>query len=393
MDYTAQPFVFKIKKTLRYCRLYGIKRTLVKIQGQYHMKKKYSTLPALPQEPTDGSHVGIIGCGNFAYSNIGYYLNKNYGNVIHGAMDRNIDRAASFYQKYKLNYYTNDAEELISDPAIDIVYVASNHSSHADYAIRCLEQGKSVHIEKPHVVDEDQLMRLCSTMLNSKGRVALGFNRPDSLIGRKIKGFLQSQSGPGMYNWFVAGHEISPDHWYFKKKEGGRVLGNLCHWTDFVYQMVEPDKRYPLTIKPTRAEKSDCDIAVTYTFGDGSIAVITFSAKGHTFEGVRELLAAHRGNVLISMADFKRLIIEVVDKKHKISLLFRNHGHENRIRKSYELVRPSGMKNSGCSVEYVWETGQLFLKTRDALEDGEAITLEPFDKSFPLRKHIDRSVI
>jgi len=39
--------------------------------------------------------------------------------------------------------------KVIQDPAIDLVYVASNHASHADYAIAALEAGKSVHIEKP----------------------------------------------------------------------------------------------------------------------------------------------------------------------------------------------------------------------------------------------------
>ena len=87
-----------------------------------------------------------------------------------------------------------------------------------------------------------------------------------------------------MINWFVAGHEIDPSHWYFHEKEGGRVLGNLCHWTDFTYQMIDEKNRYPIKIIPTRSEKADCDISVSYVFGDGSIASITFSAKGHTFE-------------------------------------------------------------------------------------------------------------
>ena len=30
-----------------------------------------------------------------------------------------------------------------------------------------------------------------------------------------------------MISWFIAGHNIDSDHWYFNPKEGGRVLGNL----------------------------------------------------------------------------------------------------------------------------------------------------------------------
>jgi predicted dehydrogenase len=379
MDYTNQDFFFKIKKALRYVRLYGLSRTLVKIEGQYHMKKRYARLPGARPSPRKGPHVGIIGCGNFAFSNVAYYLKKNYGNVIHAAMDIDPNRAASLFEKHGLNYYSTDAERVISDPSIDLVFIASNHASHAEYAIKALEAGKCVHIEKPHVVSRDQLIRLCSAMSKSRGKLALGFNRPNSKIGQLIKQYLDAQAGPAMFNWFIAGHQIDPDNWYFKEEEGGRVLGNLCHWTDFIYRMVPAKSRYPLLIKPTRAARSDMDIAVTYTFGDGSIAAITFSAKGHTFEGVREQFAAHRGNLLISMDDFKDLTVEVVDRKRRIRGCFRDHGHEPTIRRSYEMVRARGERNPGCSVDYVWETGDLFLSTKKALEEDTMVTLHPYD--------------
>jgi len=380
MDYTKQPLAFKIKKAARYVRLYGLSRTRIKIEAQRHMIKEYQQLPAvrarLPKQ-----HVGIIGCGNFSFGNIAYYLNKNYGTIIAGAMDTHINRAASLFEKYRLAYYADDAEKIIADPDIDLIFIASNHASHAEYAVRALQNDKSVHIEKPHVVTQDQLVRLCAAMTDSKGKVSLGFNRPHGRMGQAIKKALDSQSGASMQNWFIAGHEIPPDHWYFKKEEGGRVLGNLCHWTDFVYQMVPAHDRYPLVINPTSAEKSDCDIAVTYTFGDGSIAAITFSAKGHTFEGVRERYAAHRGNSLIALDDFKRLVIETVDEKRVISPRVRDHGHQEAIRHSYELARDKGSSRPGCSIAYIWETGELFLKTKEALETNTSITLQAYAES------------
>ena len=50
--------------------------------------------------------------------------------------------------------------DIIDDPQIDLIYIASNHYTHAEYAIEALNKGKSVHIEKPHVVNESQLDRL-----------------------------------------------------------------------------------------------------------------------------------------------------------------------------------------------------------------------------------------
>ncbi|PIE73881.1 MAG: hypothetical protein CSA20_00755 [Deltaproteobacteria bacterium] len=373
MDYTQQKLVFKIRKALRYIRLYGIKRTIIKIKGQYHMKKEYDILPKQlsPNEPK--KHIAIMGCGNFAYSNIAYYLKKNYGNILRSCMDIDINKAASLFQEYSLTKFTDNPHDIFNDDMVDLIYIASNHASHAEYAIQGLEAGKSVHIEKPHVVNEDQLIRLCEAMEKTGGKVGLGFNRPSSKIGNGIREYLSTQSGATMLNWFIAGHEISPDHWYFKDEEGGRVLGNLCHWTDFTLNLVPRSNRYPLKIIPTRAEKSDCDIAVTYIFGDGSIAAITFSAKGHTFEGVREVFSAHKGNVLVSMKDFSQCVIEVVDKKNNLGSFFRDHGHERNICNSYLLHK--GKKSQDYTVDDVWETGFLFLQTREALETNKEVVI------------------
>ena len=377
MDYKSAPLLFRIRKALRYVRLYGVRRTLVKVRGQYHMAKRYETLPRNHVRDDSKAHVGLIGCGNYAYSVIAYYLNKNYGRVIRACMDPEVNRAASMFEAYGASYYTTDADEIINDPKITLVFIASNHASHAEYAIKALEAGKDVHIEKPHVVRQDQLERLRRAMETARGRVvSVGFNRPGSPFGIRMREALARESGELMQNWFIAGHEISPDHWYFRDEEGGRVLGNLCHWTDLTYQMMPPERRYPIRITPVRSAKSDCDIAVGYTFGDGSIAAITFSAKGHAFEGVRERYAAHRGNTLIAMDDFETLSIDVGPAKHNFGLRSRNHGHENSIRRSYEQSRDPSAK--GCSIQYVWESGQLFLMTKDALETSQQVLIQAF---------------
>src|SRR4051812_13500359 len=183
MDYGRKSRAFKVRKAMRYVRLYGLRRTAVKIRSQYHMGRRYATLPHERTKGDPKKHVGIIGCGKFAYAQIAYYLRKDVGGVLRGAMDVDVNHAASLFERYGLDYYTADPNRVITDPQIDLVYVASNHASHAEFAIIALANGKHVHIEKPHVVNDDQLRRLCAAMIGSPGRVALGFNRPLSRIG------------------------------------------------------------------------------------------------------------------------------------------------------------------------------------------------------------------
>ena len=368
---------FKAKKTLRYLRLYGWNRTLWKVRSQFHWKRRFDQLPEMRDRSTK-AHVGLIGCGNFGYSTIAYYLTRAYGPVLRGCMDVDIHRAASLFQDFRLDYYTDDAARILDDELIDLVYIASNHASHADYAIAALERGKSVHIEKPHVVSHDQLERLCAAIARSSGSVGLGFNRPHSRIGRIIRDTLRRQNGPAMLNWFVATHALAPDHWYFNAGEGGRIMGNLNHWTDFVYHCIPPESRFPVTITPVSPTESDGQLCVNYAFPDGSLAVITFSEKGETFEGVRERFSGHRGDALIFMDDFQRLIVEVGADKSDLSSRRRDHGHRAAVQYSYEASRTAPGDPKRLTLAYIWETANLFLKTKQALDTGMAQQAEAF---------------
>ena len=378
MDYTRAPLTFRARKAARYVRLYGPRRTLVKVRGQYHMRNRGPVAGRRMTPARADAHVGLIGCGNFAFSHIAYFLERNVGRVIRGAMDIEGARAESIARRYGMHYATDDARRVIDDPAIDLIYVASNHASHAEYAIQALEAGKNVHIEKPHVVDADQLNRLCRAMPESEGSVRLGFNRPESRLGREVERMLADQPGAAMLNWFVAGHAIAPDHWYYRPEEGGRILGNLCHWTDFSLRMIHPEGRHPITVTPTRAGRADSDIAVSYTFGDGSIAAITFSAKGHAFEGVREHLELHRGDLLLSLDDFKELRAHVRERRTRVRLRHRDHGQEAAILRSYAMTAAGKAREPGVDTAYVWDTAQLFLRTREALENERICVVDAF---------------
>lgn len=290
-------------------------------------------------------------------------------------MDININRAASIYNDYNLHYYTDSVDKIMADDEVKLVYIASNHASHADYAVRALDAGKDVHIEKPHCVTLDQLNRLVLSMSKSSGRVlSIGYNRPVGVIGAKILEALRNESGAAMINWFVAGHQINPDHWYYHSEEGGRILGNMCHWIHFSMEMIDTDHRFPITITPTRTEKSDSDVVVTFTYGDNSIALISFSAQGHTFEGVRERFSAQKGNTLIKMDDFQETRIDVVQNIRKIKLRRRDHGHLNSICGSY--LSSLDREEKGLTSEYIRDLGNLILGTKEALDNNKKVRID-----------------
>ncbi len=374
-----KPLSEKLQKVFRYLRLYGPSRTVAKVRSEFHLRRTSGPPPPLPSPVPDHGHVGIIGCGNFAFSAIAYYLRKEFGRVIRGVMDPDVRRAASLYRYYRAAYYTQDAGMILADPRIDIVFVVSNHASHARYATAALRAGKHVHLEKPPAVHHAELLELCRALASSGKSLRIGFNRSVSVLGTRALRTLLDLPGPAVMSWFVYAHDIPAGHWYLTPGEGGRVAGNLCHWIEFLYRAVPPERRYPITILPGRGEVPDDNMCVTYRFGDGTIASISFASRGDSAEGIHERFTAQKAGVYLTLDDFERLSTWKGYAREQWRGRRRDHGHRATISASYRMARPAtGSSASGADVAYLWEIGDLMLKTTEALEREVAVTVSPF---------------
>lgn len=372
--------LLKMRKVVRYIGLYGVARTVAKIRGQYHMKAKvgfdgarWINSKCNDFEAVD-RNVAIIGCGNFSFTTIAYYLSKREPTFLRVACDIDASRARSLCRSYGGAYAVTDWNHVLNDHKVRLVYIASNHATHAEYAIACIGAGKHVQIEKPHVVSTGQLVRLLAAMrANPESKVFLGFNRPRAKLFIRLQQLLGKEVGPLMINWFVAGHAIPDGHWYYKEEEGGRILGNLPHWTDLTLHLVGLKNAFPCKIFPAASPGARSEFALSVIFADGSTASITFSAKGESFEGVREVLNVHKGNVLANLTDFKVLTVDRTETKSRTELWHRDHGHGANVVNS--LTGARAKEELGEDVNYVGATGRFFLAIREALESGRVTTV------------------
>lgn len=390
-DYTESSLTFRLRKALRYTRLYGPAKTIAKVRGQYHMASTAASEDVRWENPTaPQSHrsarrgVAIVGCGNFAFSMIAHTIYRTAPQFLRATCDPNLGRAKSLCKRYHGDYATCSFDEIINDDSVDLVIIASNHSTHATYAARAIRAGKAVHIEKPHAVTWDQLTELHDAIsTNPAVPVFLGFNRPKSNHFQMALGAIKDQEGPSMVSWFIAGHEIEDDHWYFSPEEGGRVLGNLCHWLDLTLHAIGLESFFPCILVPGSEPRSRSDFSLSIQCADKSLATFSFSAKGHTFEGVREVLNLHRGDVLISLSDFKETRCDNGPQKKIYRSLFRDHGHEANILNSYQnRLRPEG----GERVQHIVASAAIALAARDALELGSTIELADPSLKWPERE-------
>lgn len=73
---------------------------------------------------------------------------------------RSLDRAAAFAAKYGFDRAYGSYEELLADPAVDLVYIAVPHSHHAQLMERCIDHKKPILCEKAFTVNAGQARRV-----------------------------------------------------------------------------------------------------------------------------------------------------------------------------------------------------------------------------------------
>jgi len=90
---------------------------------------------------------GILGPGNIARS-FATALREGTRAEVVAVGSRSAERARDFADEFGVPAAYGSYEELVADPDVDVVYVASPHSEHRDHALLVLEAGKAVLVEK-----------------------------------------------------------------------------------------------------------------------------------------------------------------------------------------------------------------------------------------------------
>lgn len=92
---------------------------------------------------------GFIGCGEVTEKKSGPAFEEVDGSSIEAVMSRDERKARSYAERHGISKWYTDPQELIDDPDVNAVYIATPPSSHATFAIMAMKAGKPVYVEKP----------------------------------------------------------------------------------------------------------------------------------------------------------------------------------------------------------------------------------------------------
>ena len=130
-------------------------------------------------KPIDRSTIkwGIIGCGDVTEVKSGPAFNKVEGSKIIAVMRRDAEKAADYAKRHGVGKWYSDADELLNDPEINSVYIATPPVYHKEYTIKALERGLNVYVEKPVTLNAAEAEEIAEAAKASTAKLSVAHYR------------------------------------------------------------------------------------------------------------------------------------------------------------------------------------------------------------------------
>jgi predicted dehydrogenase len=130
---------------------------------------------------------GIIGVGNVTELKSGPAFNKVPGSRIAAVMRRNAGKAEDFANRHKVQKWYTHADDLINDPEVNAIYIATPPHMHAEYAIRSMQAGKPVYVEKPMALNYSECKKMLRVSVETGVPIFVAYYRRTLPAFLKVK--------------------------------------------------------------------------------------------------------------------------------------------------------------------------------------------------------------
>ena len=330
---------------------------------------------ATPHAPSGTLRVGFVGAGNYAARFLIPHLQKASDVELAGLATATGLNAQQKADKFGFAYCTTDVQALLNDEAIDAVFVGTRHSTHAEFAVRALEVGKHVFVEKPMVVSEEELadVRAAYEAANARRPTGLmvGLNRRFAPMVTEMKEALPS--GPKQMLYRINSGLIPTTSWLHQPEEGGGMLvGEMCHFIDLMQFVCgeRPTRVYAQALQLGNELVADHDnIALTITFSGGSVGTLGYSTVGDKAAS-KERLEVYGGGTVAVLDDFRRLELTQNGKRSRSKASNQDKGQAIQVAQTVEAFRTRG--TAPIAFEELVVGMEVVFAARRSLVSGEA---------------------
>jgi 1,5-anhydro-D-fructose reductase (1,5-anhydro-D-mannitol-forming) len=109
-------------------------------------------------------------------------------------MRRDLEKAKDFASRHNVPKFYHDAQQLIDDPEVNAVYIATPPAQHEEYLVKALQAGKPVYVEKPVSIDAASCQRMSETSKEYDLPVSVAHYRRGLPLFKKVKSLLEAKT-------------------------------------------------------------------------------------------------------------------------------------------------------------------------------------------------------
>lgn len=270
--------------------------------------------PAVGPARQGALRVALVGGGAFAKA-VHLPNLKALGDkvALRAVVSRTGHSALALARQFGAAYSATQLDEALADDQVDAVLIATRHDSHGAMVLAALEAGKHVFVEKPLALTAAQLDAIeAFHAAHPRGPVLVtGFNRRFSPFATRMGEILAGRAAPLAMTYRMNAGHFPHDHWVHGAEGGGRNLGEACHIYDLFTALsgAACTGTQVAALEPGEGMyRRDDNFAASFTFADGSIASLLYTALGSSDHPKERMEVFSDGRVL-ALDDYKSLSI------------------------------------------------------------------------------------
>jgi predicted dehydrogenase len=248
--------------------------------------------------------IALVGPGAFATSVLVPALRATPECAVIAVVARRPADARSGAMLLSANYCTGDLDEVLADPAIDALVVATQHDSHADLARRALLAGKHVFVEKPLGLTLDECAGVVAAAADSGRLCMVDFNRRFSTHAQILRREIAALTASSTLVYRVNAGQLPREHWLLDpERGGGRILGEAVHFLDLLCWMFGGEPSEVISDVHSVADPMN-ETVCTLVFPRGRSATLVYSAQGNA-DTSKEWIEVLGGGHTWTLEDFR----------------------------------------------------------------------------------------
>ncbi len=273
--------------------------------------------------------VGVIGAGTVANGVLLPAMRAAAGTELVGVCTMSGTSAHRAASRMGFRYCTTDEQEILGDPSINTVVIATRHNLHAPQVVAALNAGKHVFCEKPLCLSREELAGIARAHASASRLLMVGFNRRFAPLALKMRSAIAATSEPLLVHYRVNAGFLPSTHWTQTADEGGgRIVGEVCHFVDLISFLTDSTvASVNAAALPNGGRYSNDNVTMTLQMQNGSVATILYAANGDT-AFPKERVEVFGGGRVAVLDNFRSLeIVSGGRRRVTRSRLYQDKGH------------------------------------------------------------------